>query len=207
MKKFISITLTLLLASAFAACGNKNSGKADEGANDTIGAVVRPMADTVQLPADALGYLVYSNKKQSRTDFDGERATKMAYVLPGKNLMVFFTTIMLTKKGTLYEVEVHAWVPETEGTSVNCKAQKVGRMKSTVTSDFAFAESQQGMTLPRYVLVKQGDNASEGFVSKEKVGGSYLHFKQSPEVRIIVEDILRQPNYAELRAYIDKYWG
>lgn len=207
MKKFISIALTLLLALAFAACGNKNSGKADEGATDTIGAVVRPMADTVQLPADAQGYLVYNDKQQSRADFDGERATKMAYVLPGKNLMVFFTTIMLTKKGTLYEVEVHAWIPDAKGTPVNCTAQKIGRMKSTVTSDFAFAESQQGMTLPRYVLVKQGDNASEDFVSKEKVGGSYLHFKRSPEVRLIVEDLLRQPNYAELRAFVDSYWG
>lgn len=207
MKKFISIALTLLLASAFAACGNKNSGNADEGANDTLGAVVRPMADTVQLPADAQGYLVYNDKQQSRTDFDGERSTKMAYVLPGKNLMVFFTTIMLTKKGALYEVEVHAWVPEAEGAIVNCAAQKIGRMKSSATSDFVFAKSQQGMTLPRYVLKKQGDDAAEGFVSKEKVGGSYLHFKRSPEVRLIVEDLLRQPNYAELRAFVDSYWG
>lgn len=206
MKKIASIASLLLLVSFFAACGNKNSNKADEGATDTIGAVVKPMADTVQLPADAQGYMVYSDKQQSRTNFDGEKTRKMAYVLPGKNLMILFNTIMLTKKGSLYEVEVHVWNPDEKGTTLDCATLKIGRMKSTVTSDFAFADLPKDYPLARYMLVQQGDGTPKSYVSKEKVNGKYLHFKESPEVRLIIEDILRQPNYAELRAFVDSYW-
>ena len=106
MKQFASILLTLLLATAFVACGDKKTSNESEGANDTIGAVVRQMRDTVALPSDGVGYMVYQDKEQRKTNFDGARSSQMAYVLPGKNLMVFFNTMMVTKKGVLYEIEL-----------------------------------------------------------------------------------------------------
>lgn len=206
MKQFASILLTLLLATAFVACGDKKTSNESEGANDTIGAVVRQMRDTVALPSDGVGYMVYQDKEQRKTNFDGARSSQMAYVLPGKNLMVFFNTMMVTKKGVLYEIEVYSWVPEEKGVPVHCAAMKVGRMKGTITSDFAFAETPQGHKFTQYVLLKQGKGDATGLVSKTKVNNKFLHFVESPEVRLIVEDILRQPNYAELRAYIDGFW-